>query len=112
VAVQAAETAPVKHGEIYQVQDIIVNPAASEGRRFLNVTVGFEYYDSATAAELEARDVQVRDMLISLFSSRTVEELDDLSEKEDLKREILRKVNVILKRGKVVRVYFVNFVMQ
>lgn len=100
------------HSDIYVIEDIIVNPAGSEGRRFVNVTVGLEYTDSAVGKELEAHSVQLRDLLINLFASRTVQELDDVTEKEVLKREILERVNQSLPRGRIVRVYYVNFIMQ
>jgi flagellar FliL protein len=112
VEARAAEGPVTKQGDVYLIEDIIVNPAGSEGRRFLNVSVALEYYDAVTAGELEARQIQVRDLLISLFTARTVQELDDITEKEEMKVEILREVNKLLRRGRVVRVYFVNFVMQ
>jgi flagellar FliL protein len=101
-----------KIGEIYIIKDIIVNPAETRGKRFLNTTVAFEFKDSSVGNELVKRDVQIRDTLINIFVSKTVEELDGVEDKDKLRQEILEKVNAWLTTGKLKQVYFTSFVMQ
>jgi len=99
-------------GAVYLVSDIIVNPAETEGRRFLNVTVALEYEGLQIGEELKKRDFQIRDTLISIFVSKRVDELDDIGDKENLKAEIAHRVNAVLTAGEIKQVYFTNFIMQ
>ena len=99
-------------GRIYAINEIIVNPARTEGRRFLNVSVAFQFSDAIVGTELEKRNIQVRDVLISILTSKPVDAIDDAEEKDQLRQEILTNVNALLTTGKVEKVYFSNFVMQ
>lgn len=99
-------------GDVYLVSDIIINPAETEGRRFLNVTVALEYEGLEMGEELKKRDFQIRDTLISIFVSKRVDELDDIADKENLKAEIISRLNATLITGQVKQVYFTNFIMQ
>lgn len=96
----------------YFVKDIIVNPAATAGTRFLNVTLVFEYSKSDLQAELQEQDFRIRDALIGIFISKRIDEVDGPDDKERLRQEILFAVNRLLTKGKVKKVYFTNFVMQ
>ncbi len=98
-------------GDVYLVEDVIVNPLDSRGRKFVNTSVAF-VYKGKVGAELEKRDVQLRDMLIQTLSSRTVEQLSRPAQRDTLREEILEKTNALLKSGKIFAVYFANFVMQ
>ncbi len=105
------EADPEEIGDVYLVEDVIVNPLNSRGRKFVNTSVAF-VYKGKVGAELEKRDVQLRDMLIQTLSSRTVEQLSRPAQRDTLREEILEKTNELLKSGKIFAVYFTNFVMQ
>ena len=99
-------------GPIYMVEDVIVNPKNTFGKRFLNVSVGFECKSGRIVKELEKRDVHIRDYLISLFTDRTIEQLDDVADKDSLRAEIRRHVNEMLPKEGIIAVYFSNFIIQ
>ena len=99
-------------GEIYLVEDVIVNPKNTYGKRFLNVSVAFECENGKVVKELEKRDVHIRDYLISLFTDRTIDQLDDVADKDSLRAEIQQHVNEMLPDAGIVAVYFNNFIIQ
>ncbi|NOZ57028.1 MAG: hypothetical protein GXO73_09615 [Calditrichaeota bacterium] len=110
-AQQDKEVKPEDIGDVYLVEDVIVNPLNSRGRKFLNTSIAF-VYKGKVGTELEKRDVQLRDMLLQTLGERTVKELSQPAERDTLREEILRKTNELLTSGKVMAVYFTNFVMQ
>lgn len=96
----------------YFVKDIIVNPAATAGTRFLNVTLAFEYGRKELYNQLQEQDFRIRDALIGILIAKRIDELDGADDKERLRGEILQAVNRLLSKGKIRRVYFTHFVMQ
>ncbi len=101
-----------KPGEIYLVEDVIVNPKNTEGRHFVNVSVGLEEGKKNIGDELKNRDAQIRDVLIDIFVSKTIQQLDDVADKDSLKSEIARRLNKLLGAGSIRHVYFSNFIIQ
>lgn len=99
-------------GSVYLVKDVITNPAQTAGTRFLNVTVGLEAEGKHISDELGKRDPQIRDILIDILASKTIEQLIGIESRKRIREDILSQVNKVLITGKVVNVYFVSFVLQ
>jgi flagellar FliL protein len=99
-------------GQIYPIENIIVNPAGSNGSRFVKVSIGLEMGKVKLDQELKKRDVQLRDILIDVFTSKTIEEVINPAEREDLREEIKGKINSLLVSGKIRNVYFADLVIQ
>ena len=99
-------------GEVLLIEDIIVNPKGTDGRRFVNISVGFECESGDIISELEKRQILVRDYLISLISDLTISQIDSRAGKDSLRNKIKERVNELLPEEGVVNVYFDNFIMQ
>ena len=99
-------------GEIYTIDNIIVNPAGSGGERFVKTSVALELGEAKLDQELSKRDVQLRDILIGIFSSKTIEELTNSAKREDLREEVKQRINSLLVGGKIKNVYFTDLVIQ
>lgn len=97
---------------VYVVKDLIVNPAGTNGLRFLLTTIGLEATSEETVKELEKRDVQVRDAIIEILTSKTLIDLDNPSSRDSLKTEIAGSINRDLVTGRVTNVYFSKFIIQ
>jgi flagellar FliL protein len=103
----------VNHPEfLFVVHDLIVNPAGTGGLRYLLTSVGIEVTNEQAFAEIQSKEVIVNDILINVFSSKTLEELSDVSRRKELRREIAKKINEILDYGRVRNVYFSKFIIQ
>ena len=97
---------------IYQVDGIIVNPAATGGSRFLTTNIGFEMSDEASMEMFKSQEIKIRDALISILSSKTVTELSDLQSREKVRQQILSTVNQICQPAQAEAIYFVDYVLQ
>ncbi|MDX1532104.1 MAG: flagellar basal body-associated FliL family protein, partial [Rhodothermales bacterium] len=108
----ADEEAPIEYGEFKEITGLIVNPAGTGGSRYLMVSVGFESASADPLAEIEEKNVVVRDTVIALLSAHSVEALTDYARRDGLKAEIRTAVNSILRRGEIDRLYFTQYILQ
>lgn len=106
------DAGPREYGQFVKLEGMIINPAGSDGKRFLLVDIGMESSTGAVLSELEQKDIVVRDTILKVLGSRTVEELSSLDTRTTLKTELRDAVNAILQRGTVDYLYFTQFVLQ
>lgn len=124
------ETAPAKdaHGEakgehgkegdkngggvIKPLDTFIVNLADPTRPRYLKITIQLEMDKQETDAEVTSKMPQIRDSLIILLSSKTLEEISTAEGKYQMRDEILARINQFMKKGKVVGAYFTDLVVQ
>lgn len=98
--------------QMYVLKDLIINPAASGGSRFLLTTIGVELPSSEAMHEIQNKEVIVRDILNTVLGSKHLEELSDMSKRDVIRKEILAEITKILKFGKPTNVYFSKFIIQ
>jgi flagellar FliL protein len=99
-------------GTIHTIANLIVNPAGSNGSRFLLVDLAVGLTSEEAVTELEQRDAAARDELLLLLGSKTVQELADVSNRAGLKDEIQILVSELLTSGSAHEVFFPRFVIQ
>ncbi len=98
--------------EVYLVSNLLVNPTGTGGTRYLSASVGIEVKSPAVLEKMRLRDLQVRDLLILVLSSRTVDELTNSQAREQMRREILGRLNQLMGGEQLTAVYFVDYVLQ
>ncbi len=96
---------------IYPLEPFIVNIYDGQELRYLKVKVEMEMAGS-TKGDLDARLAPMRDTILVLLSSKTLQDLQDLQGKNQLKDEILVSVNKIITPARIAKVYFTDFVVQ
>ena len=89
-----------------------MNLSGSNGRRYLRAKINLEAKDGDVKKLIETKSIQIKDRLISILSSKTLEEIDGLEAQENLRKEIKDAVDVVLKVEGVLQVYFTEFVVQ
>ena len=99
-------------GQFYEIKDLVVNPAGAQGRRFLVLELGLEAVDEKAVEEAKSKEIRMRDALISLLTKKTPEELLDVSQRTNLKKEILDTINGKLSKAKFHSIYFNKFILQ
>lgn len=97
---------------VYTVKDIIVNPAATGGSRFLSVSVSFDLGSADQVAEFKTKEPVIRDALITILASKTVGQLTDPREKEIIRVQIRKRVMQLMATEELAGVYFTDFVLQ
>ena len=99
-------------GVQFDVGTFIVNLQDKDADRYLKITIVLDAQDEKVKAELEKRLPQVKDAITTLLFTKTSQDLRTTEGIEELKEEILKRVNAILPIGGVKNVYFTDFVIQ
>jgi flagellar FliL protein len=99
-------------GEIINFENIIVNPSGTMGSRYLNATVGIEVGDAATRAAIEGNSPRIKDALITILSSQTIDQLSTATNREEIRKSIQARLNHMIAPNEVKAVYFLDFVLQ
>jgi flagellar FliL protein len=111
-----AQTAPAAKGSsigpLYSFDTFIVNLADPGGIRYLKVSMQAEVDSNKVIDEIEKRNPQVRDLILTVLSSKTYAEVSTPQGKIALKQEIIRRLNLILTTGTVRNVFFTEFISQ
>lgn len=97
---------------IYMINNLVINPAKSGGRRHLMVSLGLEYHHSHIKEELVGLEPQIRDNLITLLAGQEMTILADITYREKIRKSLLKAVNYYLEDGQVEKLYFVKYVFQ
>jgi flagellar protein FliL len=90
----------------------LVNLADPGGKRYLKVAMQFELTNVKVGVELGKRNVEVRDMIIMVLSSKEYEEIGNASGKMTLKKELITRLNKMLHDGQVKEIYYTEFLVQ
>lgn len=113
------EHASDSHGEsstevgiMFPLDLFTVNLLSESGRRYLKVEMNLELEGEELAIELETKKPVLRDTIIRILSSKSLEEISTAKGKETLKEQIVSELNTRVKDGKIKNVYFVDFVVQ
>ncbi len=101
-----------KMGPIYPLDPFTVNLVSSNADRYLKCKIDFELDSPALQKEVDKKLPAIRDMIISILSSKSIEEIQTAQGKQKLKDEIKRKINSFLTTGEIRNVYFTEFVIQ
>jgi flagellar FliL protein len=116
-------------GIMYDVGSRIVNLLDPVGRRYLKITIVLEflppdptYYTLPEAereamrneivAEFDARKPVIDDMLTSILTSKSYEDIYNLEGKNRLRAEIQERLTQILGEPQVIAVYLTDFIVQ
>lgn len=99
-------------GPLFTFDTFIVNLADPSGSRYLRMTMDVEVDSNVVIEEMKTRQPQLRDMVISIVSNKTYDDVASTRGKLAIKEEIIRRFNLILKSGKVRNIYFTEFVVQ
>jgi flagellar FliL protein len=106
----SAPTAPTVPPTV--LTNLVVNPAGSRGSRFLLVSVGLEFTPAVPEPEFTAREPEIRDRILALLATKTVEFLVEPSNRDALRVELKAAVDSMVGAGRTTRVLFPQFVIQ
>lgn len=105
-------------GPLYRLDTLIVNLADHGGKRYLRVTMEFEFKPneeveaSEVIEEIEMRMPQLRDTILMILPTKQYADISTTPGKVALRDEIMAKLNTFLKKGQISTIYFTEFVVQ
>jgi flagellar FliL protein len=97
---------------IYPLEPFIVNIYDGQELRYLKVKIEMEMVGAGVKGEIDARLAPIRDAILVLLSAKTLQDIQDVQGKTQLKEEILGAINKHIPPGKIAKVYFTDFVVQ
>lgn len=97
---------------LHILENLVVNPAGSEGTRYLLVSVAIEPEDQGMIDGLAALEVSCRHTLLTTFGSKTVEELSNISLRPQLVEELRDSLESVVGKGIIHRIYLPQYVIQ
>ena len=97
-------------GAIVPLDPFIANLADEDGKRYLKATLQVEFF--APKEPEDFKTPQVRDLLLTLFSSKQFAEIRSPEGKAVLREEIINRLNRALRKDAVKQVYFTEFIVQ
>ncbi len=99
-------------GPMVSIDTFIVNILDDDENRYLKAAITLEVDVPTTADEINSRLPQLQDAILLLIGNKAFSELRDMQGKMQLRAELLNRINEILSKGKVKRIYFTDFVVQ
>jgi flagellar protein FliL len=105
-------SAPADFGQIFDLDTFVVNLGDQGGKRYLKTKIALEYGSEALGKEMITRLPQLRDMILLLLSSKTLDQIQDIDGKIALRNELMSRINQTLQQGRVKNLYFTEFVIQ
>ena len=99
-------------GPIFSLKTFIVNLADKGGNRYLRVTMDLELGSPELESEIEKRLPQVRDGILMILPTKRFEDISTVQGKTALRDEVQETLNGFLAQGKIINIYFKEFVVQ
>lgn len=99
-------------GILYPLDTFTVNLKSDSGRRYLKVTLFLELEGAELSLELDAKTAVLRDRIIRILTSKTLEEVTSKKGKSKVETQIMDILNSMLSDGKIKGIYFTEFVIQ
>jgi flagellar FliL protein len=99
-------------GILYPVDTFTVNLKSDAGRRYLKVTLSLELEGKELSLELDSKSPVIRDRIIRILTSKTLEEISSKKGKQKIENQIMDTLNAMITDGKIKGIYFTEFVIQ
>jgi flagellar FliL protein len=99
-------------GILYPLDTFTVNLKSDSGRRYLKVTMSLELSGEELSLELDAKAAVLRDRIIRILSSKTLEEISSKKGKQKVTQQIMDTLNAMITDGQIKGIYFTEFVIQ
>jgi len=99
-------------GILYPLDTFTVNLKSDAGRRYLKVTMSLELEGAELSLELDAKSPVLRDRIIRILTSKTLEEISSKKGKQKVSQQIMDTLNAMITDGTIRGIYFTEFVIQ
>jgi flagellar FliL protein len=97
--------------EIYQMEQLVVNPANTNGRRYLMIEINLEM-NVEDIPKMEKVSPKIKQDILETLSARTVTQLTNSQERENLRNQLSEIINSSIGENSVRNLYFTKYVLQ
>ncbi|MGE0738710.1 flagellar basal body-associated protein FliL [Sulfurimonas sp.] len=99
-------------GTLYPLDAFTVNLKSDAGRRYLKTTISLELNGKELSLELDSKTPVIRDRIIRILTSKTLEEISSKKGKQKISEQIMDTLNSMITDGSIEGIYFTEFVIQ
>lgn len=99
-------------GILYPMDAFTVNLRSDAGRRYLKATISLELNGKELSVELDKKIPVIRDRIIRILTSKTLEEISSKKGKQKVSEQIMDTLNAMISDGSIKGIYFTEFVIQ
>jgi flagellar FliL protein len=99
-------------GVLYPLDTFTVNLKSDSGRRYLKATISLELNGQELSIELDKKAAVIRDRIIRILTSKTLEEISSQKGKQKITEQIMDTLNSMISDGSIQGIYFTEFVIQ
>ena len=99
-------------GILYPLDGFTVNLKSDSGSRYLKATISLELNGEELSIELDKKSPVIRDRIIRILTSKTLEEISSKKGKKKVSDQIMDTLNAMIVDGQVKGIYFTEFVIQ
>jgi len=96
----------------YPIEEIIINPANTDGSRYLLLSIAIQVENEGVSAKLKEKHAIVIDDINTLLSRYSTDELNSIEKRELIKKELAIMINKTLEENSVQDLFFTKYVMQ
>lgn len=97
---------------VYMIEEIVINPAKTDGKRYLLSSLGFDVSTEQEHQELKAKEVLLKDAVVSIMSSKEMSQLGNIAYRDTLRREIVKRISTMMPKVKINTIYFSKYILQ
>lgn len=97
---------------LFPLEIFIVNLKSDNGKRYLKTEVYLEYSDKEFNVELNLKLAVIRDRIIRILTSKTIDEMYSIKGKDKLSNEIKDSLNILIGNETIKNIYFNEFIIQ
>lgn len=109
---RATENMTSSGKNIFNLEDIIVNPAGTNAQRLMLVSIGLDMKRPEDLTTLREKDVLLKDAVISLLSTKTLDKLNEIGYKDTLRVELAKIITQRIPEVQINQVYFSKYIIQ
>lgn len=99
-------------GGMRPLDPFLANLADETSSRYLKMSLQVEFVDAEPPAAFDARLPQIRDVILTLVTSKTFADIRTAEGKERLREDVIDRINHVLAQDAVKSVYFTEFIVQ
>ncbi len=99
-------------GILVDMENITVNLADEDESRFLRVKMKLEVENEESRLKVDTYNVQIKDLIITILSSKRFDDVRTPQGKYDLKLELVYRINSLIGEDSVKNMFFSDFVAQ
>lgn len=111
---EAEEDRPSSVGAegVLELDNIIVNPADTDGLRFLMATIAIDLGDKGLVEEMRDKNYEVRDRITAILEGQSIDMLTAPGARDSLRVLIATAIEPLLEGGHIVNVFIPYLVIQ